>query len=109
MSDPLTPEQQIIEVLKDVSRDNAYQLLAGLMHTLLDLMADRQVDMLLIFFVTHAWESRAARAAGRTPNFATKHQLTQYADLKGNQTGSHIKVSVTPRITLRRHEWDHLA
>ena len=52
MSDPLTPEQQIIEVLKDVSRDDAYQLLAGLMHTLLDLMADRQVDMLLIFFVT---------------------------------------------------------
>ena len=37
MSDPLTPEQQIIEVLKDVSRDDAYQLLAGLMHTLLDL------------------------------------------------------------------------
>ena len=65
MSDPLTPEQQIIEVLKDVSRDDAYQLLAALMHTLLDLMADRQVDMLLIFFVTHAWESRAARAEGR--------------------------------------------
>ena len=75
MSDPLTPEQQIIEVLKDVSRDDAYQLLAGLMHTLLDLMADRQVDMLLIFFVTHAWESRAARAEGRTPNFATRYQL----------------------------------
>jgi hypothetical protein len=109
MSDPLTPEQQIIEILKDVPCDNAYELLASLMHTLLDLMTDRQVDMLLIFFVTHAWESRAARAEGRTPNFATKYQLTQYADLKGNQTGSHIKVSVTPRITLRRHEWDHLA
>ena len=109
MSDPLTPEQQIIEVLKELSRDNAYQLLAALMHTLFDLMADRQVDMLLIFFVTHVWESRAARAEGRTPNFATRYQLTQYADLKGNPTGSHIKVSVTPRITLRRHEWDHLA
>ena len=56
MSDPLTPEQQIIEALKDVSRDNAYQLLTSLMHTLLDQMADRQVDMLLIFFVTHAWK-----------------------------------------------------
>ena len=65
MSDPLTPEQQIIEALKDVSRDNAYQLLTSLMHTLLDQMADRQVDMLLIFFVTHAWELRAARAEGR--------------------------------------------
>ena len=108
MSDPLTPEQQIIGVLKDVSRDDAYQLLAALMHTLLDLMADR-LDMLLIFFVTHAWELRAARAEGRTPNFATRYQLNQYADLKSNQTESHIKVSVTPRITLRRHEWDHLA
>ena len=85
------------------------QLLAGLMHTLLDLMADRQVDMLLIFFVTHAWEFACGCAEGRTPNFATRYQLTQYADLKDNPTGSHIKVSVTPRITLRRHEWDQLA
>ena len=66
MSDPLTPEQQIIEVLKELSRDNAYELLAALMHTLFDLMADRQVDMLLIFFVTHVWSSRAARAEGHS-------------------------------------------
>ena len=108
MSDPLTPEQQIIEILKDVPCDNAYELLASLMHTLLDLMTDRQVDMLLIFFVTHAWELRAARAEGKLQT-SPLDQLTQYADLKGNQTGGHIKVSVTPRITLRRHEWDHLA
>ena len=64
MSDPLTPEQQIIEVLKELSRDNAYQLLAALMHTLFDLMADRQVDMLLIFFVTHVWESACGTRRG---------------------------------------------
>jgi hypothetical protein len=105
MNSSLTPKQrlliaqQISEVLSGVSPDDAYVLLAGLMHSLLGEMPDGQVDMLLIFFITHAWESRAARAECRTPDFATKYQLTRFAKLE---------VSVAPRITLPRQTWDHL-
>ena len=109
MSDPLTPEQQIIEVLKDVSRDDAVPAVGWPDAHSVGPNGDGRVDMLLIFFVTHAWELRAARAEGRTSNFATRYQLIQYADLKDNPTGSHIKASVTPRITLRRYERDQPA
>jgi len=114
MNSSLTPKQrlliarQISEVLSGVSPDDAYALLAGLMHSLLDEMPDWQVDMLLIFFITHAWESRAARAEGRIPNFATKYQLTQFAKLESVKNWR-IGVSVTPRITLAQQDWDHLA
>ena len=69
MNSSLTPQQRLIaqqisDLLGGVSPDNAYSLLAGLMHGLLDEMPDGQVDMLLIFFVTHTWESRAAHAEG---------------------------------------------
>jgi hypothetical protein len=113
MNSSLTPKQrlliaqQISEVLSGVSPDDAYVLLAGLMHSLLGEMPDGQVDMLLIFFITHAWESRAARAECRTLDFATKYQLTRFAKLEGDKNGS-IEVSVAPRITLPRQTWDHL-
>jgi hypothetical protein len=109
----LTPKQrrliarQISDTLGDVSLDDAYSLLAGLMHSLLCEMPDGQVDMLLIFFVTHAWESRAARAEARIPNFATKYQLTQFAKLESVKN-ERIDASVAPRITLTQQDWDHL-
>ena len=113
MNSSLTPKQrlliaqQISEVLSGVSPDDTYALLGALMHSLLREMPDDQVDMLLIFFITHAWESRAARAEGRAPDFAIKYQLTRFAKLEGDKNGS-IEVSIAPRIILPRQIWDHL-
>ena len=65
MSDPAkkaasrAASRKIAVALRGLSYDDAYSLLSGRLHACFDRLPDASVNMLLMFFITHAMEARA--------------------------------------------------
>jgi hypothetical protein len=72
-----------------------YSVLSGHLHACFDQLPDASVNMLLMFFITHAMEARAARTEGRDANYHTAHQLTRWADIRRDEAGVYITVRLT--------------
>lgn len=93
MSDPAkkaasrAASRKIAVALRGLSYDDAYSLLSGRLHACFDRLPDASVNMLLMFFITHAMEARAARAEGRDANYHTAHQLTRWAEIRRDEAG----------------------
>jgi hypothetical protein len=92
------------KALRSLPLDDAYVTVCAHLHTIFDQLPPRAVDMLLIFLVTHAWESREARAQGRPANFSTLHQLMHWADVRRDGTNVHVGVSLN--ITMTEADWE---
>jgi hypothetical protein len=101
MSDPAkkaasrAASRKIAAALRGLSYDDVYSLLSSHLHACFDQLPDASVNMLLMFFITHAMEARAARAEGRDANYHTAHQLTRWADIRRDEAGVHITVRLT--------------
>ena len=87
--------RKIAAALRGLSCDDVYSVLSGHLHACFDQLPDASVNMLLMFFITHAMEARAARTEGRDANYHTAHQLTRWADIRRDEAGVHITVRLT--------------
>ena len=102
MSDPAkkaasrAASRKIAVALRGLSYDDAYSLLSGHLHACFDRLPDASVNMLLMFFITHAMEARAARAEGRDANYHTAHQLTRWAEIRRDEAGGYTSLRFTP-------------
>jgi hypothetical protein len=96
--------QQVGKALRDMPLNDVYILLTSYLHVTFDHLADRSVDMMLIYIVTHALESRAARREGRQMDLNSRKQLERWADIHRDPAGIHV--SVNPRVTMTLEEWN---
>ena len=82
--------QQVGKALRDLPLDHVYILLTSYLHVTFDHLSDRTVDMMLIYIVTHALESRAARRGGRKMDLNSRKQLERWADIHRDPAGIHV-------------------
>ena len=108
MPDPTdTALAKIRAALRPLSSDQRYTALASHLHVLFDAMDDRGADVMLMFVVTHALESRAARAEGRPPNFHTLHQLQRHATVQRDESGVRVSVNLSAQFTHQQWQAGH--